>query len=82
MPETPDLTEFARYAQPRKRPCLISLGEFSEEDRAALDAAVALDNKVIPAGAIVGWLAKRGIEISAQQVYAHRMGRCSCYDER
>lgn len=87
MPENSDvdLTEFYRYSKPKKPPCKIgvALAKMKPQPRAQLTAALATDNSVITAMAVVTWLEKRVPELDyvAQNITSHRQGKCSCNDQ-
>lgn len=75
-----DLTEFLLLARPKKPACKVgfALSQLGPVDVNNVQAALATDPGIIPAGAITAWLAARGHETSAVAVAAHRSGKCTC----
>lgn len=79
----PDLSEFERLSQPRRRPCPLAavLRELKGPDSASLKAALASDKNVITSSAISQWLERRGHKVNGQSISCHRRSVCSCHDE-
>lgn len=80
----PDLSEFFKLSRPKKKPCVIGFAitekKLKGEAIKQLDAACATDTNFITHGAIVQWLAARGVEATVSAVVNHRKGTCTCND--
>jgi inactivated superfamily I helicase len=77
---TPDLSEFEQLSNPKKRRCLLGTAlEAVGDERPALEAALAADDRV-SAGGVVSWLKRRGVTANNSAVVHHRNGRCNCAD--
>lgn len=76
----PDLTEFFRYSQPKRRPCPVAFAveQLDEGERTQLTAACATDQGIITNAAIEKWLSNRGHTASVSAIVVHRKGTCSC----
>ena len=76
----PDLTEFRRFARPRRLPCSVKLvlRQLKPRDRKQLLAALAADPELIGHSAISQWLAERDVRVSGMTISRHRRGMCSC----
>lgn len=83
---TPSLDEFeqlSRTALSRKPPCRLAAAAetLTDADQTALLAACKQPLTQITTGAILRWLAKRGIEsLSTSAITSHRRGTCTCHD--
>lgn len=77
---TPDLTEFFRYSQPKRKPCQTAwvLDQLDTMERQQLEAALATDKGLITAPAIRQWLDARGHQLSDTSIGNHRRGACAC----
>lgn len=77
---TPDLSEFFKYSQPKRKACSVAFArqQLSDTDRDALDAAVGVDRGLITNAAVRDWLKARGHAVNDAAISAHRRGVCSC----
>lgn len=77
-----DLSEFFKYAQPKKPPCKVGfvIGQLPEEEAKQLQAACDQDRNLINTGAIREWLEHRDFEVSVPAITNHRSGTCTCGD--
>lgn len=76
-----DLSEFVALSRPKKKQC--SIGEVLKAlpagDREKLAAALAQDNSVITAAAVIAWCSARGhTGVNSSTIVHHRAGSCSC----
>lgn len=79
---TPDLSEFYRLSQPKRKPCQLRfiLEQLPVDERAQLKTALATDVGIITAAAVVQWLGARGHEVTFAKVTSHRNRKCDCDD--
>lgn len=78
-----DLSEFFKYAQPKKPPCKVGfvIDQLGGEEAQQLQAACEQDRNLINTGAIKRWLESRGFDISVPAITNHRSGTCTCSEE-
>lgn len=81
MATTPNLDEFLKLAQPKRKQCPIGAAVEQLDKKAAtqLQAACAADVGIINSGAIVQWLKNRSHVVSVSAVTTHRRGTCTCH---
>lgn len=80
MGNTPDLSEFFQFSQPKKRPCAVAFlrDQLPDDQRPAFEAALATDQGIITNAAIRKWLDVRGKTVTDAAVSVHRKGTCAC----
>lgn len=83
MPD-PDLSEFIALSKPPRPPCVVCVARelLSKQDRANLDAALAMSEQQITNKGIARWFAQpernlRDPCVTWQRVIPHRKGVCS-----
>ena len=79
----PDLSEFEKLSQPRRKPCAVghALESLDRQEAEQLAAAIGADQGVITNAAIQKWLEPRGYRTSAQAISSHRKGTCRCGED-